>query len=221
MSRVELARRVIGAIANVPPSLIAIGKVDRDQVEAVRRAEKEIKGLPLLIDESGAVTIPQLHSKARQQRRKGKLDLIVVDYLGLMRGTQTHGSSTNRVQEVTEITNGLKAIAKELDVPVLALSQLSRNVEQREDKHPLLSDLRDSGSIEQDADVVMFCYREEYYVNQRKPQVHEVERYADWAAEMERCKGVAEVIIAKNRHGAADRKVDLTFDGPTMTFRPR
>lgn len=218
MSRVELTRRVLGAKAGVPPSAIATGRVDSEQIASVERAERELHTLSLIIDESGGLTIPQLAAKARHWRRKGQLDLLVVDYLGLMRGTQSFGSSTNRTQEVTEITNGLKTIAKELNVPVLALSQINRAAENRENKRPMLADLRDSGSIEQDADVVLFCYREEYYVAQRKPPIADSERYADWSAELEKCAGLAEVTIAKNRHGPSDHRVDLRFDGPTMTF---
>ena len=183
----------------------------------VVRASQELGALPLFIDDTPALSIAALRTRARRLKRTQGLDLLVVDYLQLLRGTGAQ-SQTNRVQEITEITQGLKAMAKDLHVPVLALSQLSRAVESREDKRPMLSDLRESGSIEQDADVVMFVYREEYYLSRAIPTQREGEakekfdlRYQDW---FQRCQSVhnkAEVIIAKQRHGPIGN-VHLQFD---------
>ena len=181
------------------------------------RASQELGALPLFIDDTPALSIAALRTRARRLKRTQGLDLLVVDYLQLLRGTGAQ-SQVNRVQEITEITQGLKAMAKDLHVPVLALSQLSRAVELREDKRPMLSDLRESGSIEQDADVVMFVFREEYYLSRAIPSQREGEgkekfdlRYQEW---FQRCQAVhnkAEVIIAKARHGPIGN-VQLQFD---------
>ncbi len=155
--------------------------------------------MPLFVDETGGLSISQLTARARRLKRQKGLDVIVVDYIQLLQGSGKRGND-NRVQEVTEITTSLKALAKELNVPVIALSQLSRQVENRDDKHPQLSDLRESGSIEQDADVVMFVYREEYYLQNKEPKPGTPE-HEKWKLEMELAHGKAEVIIAKQRHG--------------------
>ena len=161
-----------------------------------------------------ALAISQLAARARRLKRTHGLDVLIVDYLQLVRPATAKDS---RVNEVSEITQGLKAIAKELDIPVVALSQLSRQVENREDKRPQLSDLRESGSIEQDADVVMFVFREEYYKEREKPGDHELEKMATWQAEMEALHGKAEVIIGKQRHGPIG-SIDLSFEGRFTRF---
>jgi len=168
--------------------------------------------------------VAALRTRARRLKRQQGLGLIVVDYLQLMQGSREGRGAENRVQEISEITRGLKSIAKELDVPVLALSQLSRAVEQREDKRPMLSDLRESGSIEQDADVVMFIFREDYYLGRGEPMHRPDEsadkfndRYDRWKERFEQVHGTAEVIIAKQRHGPIG-KVTLRFDGDTTRF---
>ena len=157
------------------------------------------QNLPLYIDDTGGISIAQLAARARRLKRQKGLDLLVVDYLQLLSGSSQRANE-NRVQELTEITTTLKALAKELDVPIIALSQLSRQVENRDDKHPQLSDLRESGSIEQDADVVMFVYREEYYLKNKEPS-EDTEEHWQWQGEMEKVHGKAEVIIGKQRHG--------------------
>ena len=170
--------------------------------------------IPLYIDQTGGVSIAQLTARARRLKRQRGLDLLVVDYLQLLAGSRTR--SDNRVQELTEITTGLKALAKELNIPILACSQLSRQVEQRDDKRPQLSDLRESGSIEQDADVVLFVYREEYYLKNREPRPGTEEHIA-WMAQMENAHGRAEVIIGKQRHGPTGT-VELQFDAEVTRF---
>ena len=177
-------------------------------------AAKSLESCPLYIDDTPAMPISQLAARARRLKRTHGLDVIIVDYLQLVRPATAKDS---RVNEVSEITQGLKAIAKELDIPVIALSQLSRQVENREDKRPQLSDLRESGSIEQDADVVMFVYREEYYVEREKPGDHELEKMAEWQTRMEALHGKAEVVIGKQRHGPIGT-VDLSFEGRYTRF---
>ncbi|MEM8856049.1 MAG: DnaB-like helicase C-terminal domain-containing protein, partial [Pseudomonadota bacterium] len=151
------------------------------------------------IDQTGGISVGQLAARARRLKRQKGLDVLVVDYLQLLTGSGKRASDS-RVQEITEITTGLKALAKELEVPIVALSQLSRQVEQREDKRPQLADLRESGSIEQDADVVLFVFREEYYLQSRKP-AEGTQEFLEWEAKMEQVHGVAEIIIGKQRHG--------------------
>jgi replicative DNA helicase len=176
-------------------------------------AAKALQTCPLHIDDTPALPIAQVAARARRLKRTQGLDVLIVDYLQLLRGT----SKENRVQEVSEITQGLKAIAKELNIPVVALSQLSRQVESRDDKRPQLSDLRESGSIEQDADVVMFVFREEYYREREKPGDHDLEAMAKWQALMEKVHGKAEVIIGKQRHGPIGT-VELSFEGRFTRF---
>jgi replicative DNA helicase len=171
--------------------------------------------LPLYIDETGGLSIAQLAARARRLKRQRGLDMLVIDYIQLLQGSNRRGSE-NRVQEVTEITTKLKALAKELQVPIVALSQLSRQVENRDDKRPQLSDLRESGSIEQDADVVMFVFREEYYLKNREPRPG-TEEYFKWQTDMDAVHGQAEVIIGKQRHGPTDT-VKLHFDGSVTRF---
>ncbi|MCR9113262.1 MAG: replicative DNA helicase, partial [Rhodobacteraceae bacterium] len=177
-------------------------------------AAKTLESCPLYIDDTPALPISQLAARARRLKRTHGLDVLIVDYLQLVRPASAKDS---RVNEVSEITQGLKAIAKELDIPVIALSQLSRQVESRDDKRPQLSDLRESGSIEQDADVVMFVFREEYYVEREKPSDEKLEEMAAWQERMERLHGRAEVIIGKQRHGPIGT-VELSFEGRFTRF---
>ncbi|MDG2405587.1 MAG: DnaB-like helicase C-terminal domain-containing protein, partial [Paracoccaceae bacterium] len=177
-------------------------------------AAKSLEACPLYIDDTPALPISQLAARARRLKRTHGLDVLIIDYLQLVRPASAKDS---RVNEVSEITQGMKAIAKELDIPVIALSQLSRAVESRDDKRPQLSDLRESGSIEQDADVVMFVFREEYYREREKPRDNELDKMATWQDEMERLHGKAEVIIGKQRHGPIGT-VDLSFEGRFTRF---
>ncbi|WP_334175973.1 replicative DNA helicase, partial [Pseudoxanthobacter sp.] len=209
MSAEQLATRLLAEQSGVPSSLIRRGSIDADQFERLAVTAQEIQTLPLYIDQTGGLSIGQLAARARRLKRQRGLDLLVVDYLQLLQGSSRR-SSENRVQEITEITTGLKALAKELAVPILALSQLSRQVESRDDKRPQLSDLRESGSIEQDADVVIFVFREEYYLKNKKPKEGS-EEFFTWQTEMENIAGVAEVIIGKQRHGPTGT-VLLQFD---------
>ncbi len=199
MSAEQLATRILSARTGINSSQILRGDMEHSQFSELIEANRELTALPMFIDDTPALSISALRTRARRLKRVHNVGAIVVDYLQLVRAMHIT-NQTNRVQEVSEITQGLKAIAKELDVPVLALSQLSRAVEQREDKRPQLSDLRESGSIEQDADVVMFVYREEYYLMRKKPdESHPA--FNDWQSQMERAHGVAEVIVAKQRNG--------------------
>ena len=181
----------------------------------IRDAATEISNAPLHIDDTGGISIAKLAARARRLKRTSGLDLIVVDYLQLVTGADS-SRMDNRVQEVTQITQGLKALAKELDVPVLALAQLSRQVENREDKKPQLADLRESGSIEQDADVVMFIYREAYYLSRAKPKDNTAE-HITWEEELDKIRNVAEIIVGKQRHGPIG-VVKLHFDEDLTKF---
>jgi replicative DNA helicase len=178
-------------------------------------AARDLENCPLFIDDTPALPISTIAARARRLKRQHGLDALFIDYLQLARPASAR--SDGRVQEVSEITQGLKAIAKELNIPVIALSQLSRQVEQREEKRPQLSDLRESGSIEQDADVVMFVFREEYYKEREKPGEHDAVGIATWAADMEQVRGKAEVIIGKQRHGPIGT-IDLAFEGEFTRF---
>ncbi len=210
MSSEQLATRILSEQSRVSSSAIRKGTIDEDDWRNFAQAVTDIQHIPLYIDETGGISIATLSSRARRLKRTaGGLDLIVVDYLQLATGAGKRNSD-NRVLEVGEITGGLKALAKELEVPVIALSQLSRAVESRDDKRPNLSDLRESGSIEQDADVVMFVFRESYYVNNREPTEGTPEHDV-WLQDMERVQGKAEVIVAKQRHGPVG-KVELYFE---------
>ena len=197
MAAEQLATRMLAERAGVSSSNIRKGDIHEDEYGRLVNAARELQEAPLFIDHTGAIPIATLAARARRLKRQHGLGLIVVDYLQLVRAP---GGRDGRVQEVSEITQGLKALAKELDVPVLALAQLSRQVEQRDDKRPQLSDLRESGSIEQDADIVMFVYREPYYLEREKPQEGTEEFFA-WQERMSAVDGTAEVIIGKNRHG--------------------
>ena len=197
MSAEQLAMRLLAEVSGVPSDRVRKGEIDASEFGQVRDAALEIQEAPLFIDDTGGIPMAQLAARARRLKRTTGLDLMVVDYLQLI---TTGGRSDNRVQEVSEITQSLKALAKELSVPVIALSQLSRQVENREDKKPQLADLRESGSIEQDADVVMFIYREAYYKSRTEPREGTPEHLA-WQEEMDQIRHIAEVIIGKQRHG--------------------
>jgi len=215
MSAEQLATRILAEQTRIPSSRMRRGDIDDRLFEIVTEKVVEIQHLPLLIDETGGVSVAQLAARARRLKRQRGLDLLVIDYIQLMQGSSRRAME-GRVQEVTEITTGLKALAKELRVPILALSQLSRQVESREDKHPQLSDLRESGSIEQDADVVLFVYREEYYLTNKEPRPGTPE-YGKWQADMAEVHGKAEVIIGKQRHGPTGT-VALQFDAAVTRF---
>ena len=212
MSAEQLAARILSEASEVPSEQIRRGDMTEAEFRRFVDAAKALEACPLYIDDTAAIPIAQLAARARRLKRTHGLDVIIVDYLQLVRGV-----AENRVQEIGEISMGLKAIAKELNIPVIALSQLSRQVENREDKRPQLSDLRESGSIEQDADVVMFVFREEYYKEREKPGDHDLEAMAKWQEEMERLHGRAEVIIGKQRHGPIGT-VDLSFEGRFTRF---
>jgi len=214
MSSEQLATRVIAEQAGVPSYKIRRGDINEEDFRRITDAAREMQNIPFYIDQSGGISIAQLTARARRLKRQKGLDLLVVDYLQLLSGSRTRAE--NRVQELTEITTGLKALAKELSVPILALSQLSRQVESRDDKRPQLSDLRESGSIEQDADVVLFVYREEYYLRNREPR-EGTEEHVNWMAEMERAHGRAEAIIGKQRHGPTGM-VPLAFEAEITRF---
>ncbi len=214
MSSEQLATRVIAEQSGVASYKIRRGEIREEEFGRVADAAREMERIPLYIDQTGGISIAQLTARARRLKRQKGLDVLVVDYLQLLSGAAKKGE--NRVQELTEITTGLKALAKELAVPIIALSQLSRQVEQRDDKRPQLSDLRESGSIEQDADVVMFVYREEYYLKNKEPKMG-TEEYFKWQTEMEQVHGRAEVIIGKQRHGPTGT-VALHFEAEITRF---
>jgi replicative DNA helicase len=216
MSAEQLAARILSEASEVPSEQIRRGDMTEAEFRRFVEAAKELESCPLYIDDTPALPISQVAARARRLKRTHGLDVLMIDYLQLLKGS-SKSSEANRVQEVSEITQGLKAIAKELNIPVIALSQLSRQVESREDKRPQLSDLRESGSIEQDADVVMFVFREEYYREREKPADHELDKMAAWQQMMEQCHGVAEVIIGKQRHGPIGT-VALSFEGRFTRF---
>ena len=214
MSAEQLAARILSETAEIPSEQIRRGDMTESEFRRFVEAAKSIESSPLFIDDTPALTIAQLASRARRLKRTHGLDALIIDYLQLVRA----GSSRdNRVNEISEITQGLKAIAKELNIPVIALSQLSRQVENRDDKRPQLADLRESGSIEQDADVVLFVYREEYYKEREKPSDHDLEKMAIWQEEMDRLHGRAELILGKQRHGPIGT-VELSFEGKYTRF---
>jgi replicative DNA helicase len=216
MSAEQLATRIISEQTGIASNKIRRGVISEGDFEEIKNISIELQNLPFYVDETGGLSIGQLAARARRLKRQRGLDLLVIDYVQLLQGS-TRRSSENRVQEITEITTRLKALAKELTVPILALSQLSRQVESREDKRPQLSDLRESGSIEQDADVVLFVFREEYYHQMRKPTEANREKFAEWQAEGDRVQGKAEVIIGKQRHGPTGT-VELQFDAEVTRF---
>ncbi|MBV8973070.1 MAG: replicative DNA helicase [Sphingomonadaceae bacterium] len=219
MSADQLATRVLAEQSGVNSEALRMGKISQSEFNSLARAAGQLTELPLFIDDTPALTIAALRTRARRLKRQRGIGIIVVDYLQLLQGS-ARASNENRVQEISEITRGLKTLAKELQVPVLALSQLSRAVENREDKRPQLADLRESGTIEQDADIVLFVYREEYYHALKQPDEEDVEKYAKWRERAEKLHGLAEVIVAKQRHGSTGT-VPLTFHKTTTKFSDR
>ena len=215
MSSEQLSTRIISEQARIGSNDIRRGRISDEQFDQFLETSKDISELPLFIDETPAISIAAMSNRARRIKRLHGLDLIVVDYIQLMKGL--FNNKDGRVQEISQITQGLKAIAKELGVPVLALSQLSRQVEQRDDHKPQLADLRESGSIEQDADVVMFVYREGYYLQRKEPREATVE-HAEWQAKMNEVAHLAEIIIGKQRHGPIG-KVTLEFEERFTKFK--
>ncbi len=222
MSSDQLATRILAEQAGISSESLRMGKISRDEFHELSYASQRLAELPLFIDDTPALSIGALRTRARRLKRRHDIGLIIVDYLQLLQGSGR--AQDNRVNEISEISRGLKTLAKELSVPVIALSQLSRAVEQREDKRPMLSDLRESGSIEQDADMVWFVFREDYYVASREPKrpvesddakTHEA--HNSWAAEMERVFGLAELIVAKQRHGSTG-KVRMRFEAKITRF---
>jgi replicative DNA helicase len=214
MSAEQLATRIIAEQSGVPSYKIRRGDIREDDFYKITDVAREMQTIPFYIDQTGGISIAQLTARARRLKRQRGLDVLVVDYLQLLSGSSRKGD--NRVQEMTEITTGMKALAKELDVPIVALSQLSRQVESRDDKRPQLSDLRESGSIEQDADVVMFVFREEYYLKNKEPRMGS-EEYEKWQQDMARVHGKSEVIIGKSRHGPTGT-VQLAFQAEVTRF---
>ena len=223
MSSEQLVTRVLSEQSQVTAEQIRTGSLGRQEFASFARTAERLHSLPFYIDDTPGLTIAALRTRARRLKRQKGIGLVVVDYLQLLQGTG-RGSNDNRVQEISEISRGLKQLAKELDVPVIGVSQLSRAVEQREDKRPQLSDLRESGSIEQDADIVLFVYREEYYLRAHEPK-HPIpgdaaevfSAFEEWEAKHSQVAGMAELIIAKNRHGGTGKE-RLRFEGRFTKF---
>jgi replicative DNA helicase len=220
MANEQLGARVLGGESRIPADWVRRGDLNQQHFNQLIEAKRRTDGLPLWIDDTPALTVAGLRTRARRLKRRHGLDLVVIDYLQLLRPArkdriQGGQREQNRVQEVSEITRDLKGLAKELDLPVLALSQLNRSVEQRDDKRPLLSDLRESGSIEQDADVVIFVYREEYYL--REPPVEDAVKWTQWRDKLNAVHDKAELIVAKHRHGQTG-SVRLHFDRDATRF---
>ena len=214
MSSEQLSTRILAEQSRIKSNDIRRGRISEEQFDKFIETSKDISELPLYIDETPAISIAALSNRARRIKRLYGLDMVVVDYIQLMKAANF---KEGRVQEISEITQGLKALAKELSVPVLALSQLSRAVEQRDDKKPQLSDLRESGSIEQDADVVMFVYREAYYLERKEPRPATVE-HAEWQAKMSEVSNLAEIMISKQRHGPTGN-IMLEFEAMFTKFK--
>ncbi len=215
MSSEQLSTRILSEQARIKSDDIRRGKVTEEEINRYIETSRNIYNLPLFIDETPAITIATLSNRARRIKRLFGVSLIVVDYIQLMRSNLVRNEG--RVQEISEITQGLKALAKELNVPILALSQLSRAVEQRDDKQPQLADLRESGSIEQDADVVMFVYREAYYLERKQPKLGSIE-HAEWQSKMNDVNGLADIILGKQRHGPTGT-VKVEFEGIYTKFK--
>jgi len=214
MSSEQLATRILAEQSEISSSDIRRGNIHESQYSSLVDASNKMNAIPLYIDDTGGLNVAQLMARARRLKRQKGLDLLIIDYLQLLSGSAKN--SGNRVQELTEITTSLKALAKELEVPILALSQLSRQVENRDDKRPQLADLRESGSIEQDADVVLFVYRDEYYLKNKEPKIGSPE-HLTWQTEMELVYGKADVIIGKQRHGPTGT-VQLSFEAQFTRF---
>ena len=226
MSADQLATRILAEQSGISSESLRMGKISQQEFRQLARASQDLETLPLYIDDTPGLTIAALRTRARRLKRQFGIDLVIVDYLQLLSGSGRGSNEANRVQEISEISRGLKQLAKELDLPVLALSQLSRAVESRENKRPILSDLRESGSIEQDADIVLFVYREEYYVGFQKPTEPGPDAgefdpanvaFQEWMRKMGDVHGVAEVVIAKQRHGSTGT-VPLKFDAKITRF---
>jgi replicative DNA helicase len=215
MSAEQLATRIIAEQSGIPSSTIRRGGITERDFERIKDVAIELQHLNFFIDETGGLTVAQLAARARRLKRQKGLDLLVIDYIQLLQGS-TRRALEGRVQEVTEITTSLKALAKELNVPIFALSQLSRQVENREDKRPQLSDLRESGSIEQDADVVLFVFREEYYLENKKPK-EASDEFQPWHKKITEAHGKAEIIIGKQRHGPTGT-IELQFQADVTRF---
>src|SRR5262245_23301721 len=225
MSADQLATRILAEQSGITSENLRTGRITQHEFRDLARAAAELQSLPLYIDDTPGLTIAALRTRPRRLKRQKGIGMVVVDYLQLLQGTGK--GNDNRVQEISEISRGLKQLAKELDVPVIGLSQLSRQVEQREDKRPQLSDLRESGSIEQDADIVLFIYREDYYVkgvevemptpDEATTNPERRQKYEDWDAKYQSVKGKAEIIVAKQRHGSTGI-VRVRFDGRTTKF---
>jgi len=215
MSSEQLSTRILSEQSRIRSNDIRRGKVSEKEFEQFIETSKNISELPLYIDETPAINIAAISNRSRRIKRLFGLELIVVDYIQLMRSSGR--KEYNRVQEISEITQGLKALAKELDIPVLALSQLSRQVEQRDNKKPQLSDLRESGSIEQDADVVMFVYREAYYLENKEPTLGSIE-HAEWQQKMDEISRLADIMIGKQRHGPTGN-IKVEFEAMYTKFK--
>jgi replicative DNA helicase len=218
MSADQLATRILAEQSGISSENLRMGKISKQEFRQLARAAAELESLPFYIDDTPGLTIAALRARARRLKRQKGIGMVIVDYLQLLQGTGRN-SNENRVNEISEISRGLKTLAKELNVPVIGLSQLSRAVEQREDKRPQLSDLRESGSIEQDADIVLFIYREDYYLAARQPADDHPD-FAEWQEEMGRVYGLAEILVAKQRHGATG-KVRVKFDSRITKFSDR
>ncbi len=223
MSADQLATRILSEQSGISGDALRKGEIKESEFIAFVQASQTVASIPIFIDDTPSLTISQVRSRARRLKRQHGLELLIIDYLQLLQGSGSRQSEGNRVLEISEITRGLKAIAKELSIPVIALSQLSRGVESRDDKRPMLSDLRESGSIEQDADIVMFIYRHEYYLSRREPQKGGQsndkfnEEYQSWAEQLAESANIAEVIVAKQRHGPIGT-VKLFFDSNITRF---
>jgi replicative DNA helicase len=213
MAAQQLSARILSEQAEIEVWKIRNGKFNESEWEKFVLTMQDLSSLPLYIDDTGGISIAQIAARARRLKREKNIGLIIIDYLQLVEPSRRHD---NRVQEITEVTKGLKTLAKELNIPILALSQLSRGVDARDDKRPVLSDLRESGSIEQDADVVMFVFREEYYLKSREPEAGTPE-HAKWMDRLDRATNRAEVLVEKHRHGAT-RAIDLVFEGNFTRF---
>lgn len=213
MSSEQLTTRILSMQTSIDSSALRAGRIGEEHYNALRKQATELGGLPLFIDDTPALSISAIRTRARRLKRKNNLGILFIDYLQLIRGS---GKNENRVLEVSEITQGLKALAKELGIPIIALSQLSRAVEQRDDKRPMLSDLRESGAIEQDADIVMFIYREEYYLTRKEPAAG-TPQYTEWLEALNKVHNLAEIIIAKHRNGPIGI-VQLFYDGSYSRF---
>ncbi|VAW15983.1 Replicative DNA helicase (DnaB) [hydrothermal vent metagenome] len=216
MSSEQLATRILAEQSGISSSEIRRGNIHESQFSKLVDTSNLLNEVPLYIDDTGGISVSQLAARARRLKRQKGLDLLIIDYLQLLSGSSKKANDS-RVQELTEITTSLKALAKELEIPIIALSQLSRQVENRDDKRPQLSDLRESGSIEQDADVVMFIFREEYYLKNKEPSKKGSDEYEKWQGAMEEVHGIAEIIISKQRHGPTGT-VKLAFTDHLTRF---